>query len=145
MSIDTPTIEPPRVVVAPARFVTIELASTVTGLSPGAIRTKIAKAVWLEGRQSLRAGQENQHLSASQGSPGDEWRGGTCHATGNHGAHRQRPEPLRQRGAALLALPLVGRMGCQWHPRPLRAARRMPGAGDAARRLRVLRARAGRG
>ena len=40
--------------VSPARFVTIELASTMTGLSPGAIRTKITKAVWQEGRQYVR-------------------------------------------------------------------------------------------
>jgi hypothetical protein len=40
--------------VAPSRFVTIELAAHMTGLSPGAIRTKIAKAVWLEGREFVR-------------------------------------------------------------------------------------------
>lgn len=39
---------------APARFVTIELAETLTGLSAGAIRTKIARGVWLEGRQYVR-------------------------------------------------------------------------------------------
>jgi hypothetical protein len=44
----------PRVQVAPSRFVTIELAAAITGLSPGAIRTKIAKGVWLEGRQFQR-------------------------------------------------------------------------------------------
>lgn len=36
---------------APARFVTIELAATLTGFSPSAIRTKIARGVWLEDRQ----------------------------------------------------------------------------------------------
>jgi hypothetical protein len=35
----------------PARFVTIELAATITGLSPGAIRTKIARLVWMDGRE----------------------------------------------------------------------------------------------
>lgn len=40
--------------VASARFVTIELAATITGFTPGAIRTKIAKSVWLEGRQWVK-------------------------------------------------------------------------------------------
>jgi hypothetical protein len=40
--------------VAPARFVTIELAAIVTGLSPGAIRTKIGKGVWIEDREYVR-------------------------------------------------------------------------------------------
>lgn len=44
----------PAIQVTPARFVTIDLAAAVTGLSPGAIRTKIAKAVWIEGRQYMR-------------------------------------------------------------------------------------------
>lgn len=48
-----PTVQTP-VQVAPARFVTIELAAVVTGLSPGAIRTKIARAVWIEGREYVR-------------------------------------------------------------------------------------------
>ncbi len=41
--------------VAPSRFVTIELAETVTGLTASAIRTKIGKGVWVEGRQYRRA------------------------------------------------------------------------------------------
>lgn len=45
----------PSVQVAPARFVTIELAAVVTGFSPGAIRTKIARAIWVEGREYVRA------------------------------------------------------------------------------------------
>lgn len=40
--------------IAPARFVTIELAEAVTGLTASAIRTKIARAVWLEGRQYVK-------------------------------------------------------------------------------------------
>ncbi len=44
----------PAVQVVPSRFVTIELAAAITGLSPGAIRTKIGKGVWLEGRQYVR-------------------------------------------------------------------------------------------
>jgi len=40
--------------IAPARFVTIELAAGITGLTPGAIRTKIGKGIWLEGRQYVR-------------------------------------------------------------------------------------------
>ena len=37
-----------------SRFVTIELAAAITGLSAAAIRAKIAKAVWVEGRQYVR-------------------------------------------------------------------------------------------
>lgn len=44
----------PSVQVVSARFVTIELAAVMTGFSPGAIRTKIAKSVWLEGRQWVK-------------------------------------------------------------------------------------------
>jgi hypothetical protein len=36
--------------VVSARYVTIELAALMTGFSPGAIRTKIAKSVWLHRR-----------------------------------------------------------------------------------------------
>jgi hypothetical protein len=43
------------ITVAPARFVTIHLASTITGLSAGAIRTKIARSIWVEGREYVRA------------------------------------------------------------------------------------------
>lgn len=48
------TKAPPPLQVAPSRFVTIELAAAITGLSPGAIRTKIGKGIWLEGRQYVR-------------------------------------------------------------------------------------------
>jgi hypothetical protein len=44
----------PAIQVAAARFVTIELAATITGLSPGAIRTNIGKAKWVEGREYVR-------------------------------------------------------------------------------------------
>jgi hypothetical protein len=44
----------PPVQVVSSRFVTIELAALMTGFSPGAIRTKIAKSVWLEGRQWVK-------------------------------------------------------------------------------------------
>lgn len=44
----------PAMQIATARFVTIELAAAMTGFSPGAIRTKIAKSVWLEGRQWVK-------------------------------------------------------------------------------------------
>lgn len=46
--------EQPVIQVAPARFVTIDLAAAITGLSPGAMRTKIGKGVWVEGRQYVR-------------------------------------------------------------------------------------------
>lgn len=45
---------PAVVVVNTSRFVTIDLASAKTGLTPAAIRAKIAKAEWLEGRQYIR-------------------------------------------------------------------------------------------
>lgn len=38
----------------PARFVTIELAEAVTGLSASAIRTKIHRGIWVEGRQWVK-------------------------------------------------------------------------------------------
>lgn len=50
-----PQAPPPAINVAPARFVTIALASVITGLSAGAIRTKIARSIWLEGREFVRA------------------------------------------------------------------------------------------
>lgn len=40
---------------APSRYVTIELASTLTGRSPAAIRAKIARGEWIEGREYIRA------------------------------------------------------------------------------------------
>ncbi len=40
----------PMVVVAPNRLVTIKLASQLTGLTVKAIESKIARAVWIEGR-----------------------------------------------------------------------------------------------
>ena len=44
-----------QVQVAPARYVTIPLAEACTGLTASAIRTKIARGVWVEGRQYIRA------------------------------------------------------------------------------------------
>lgn len=41
--------------VGAARYVTIELASTITGFSPVAIRTKIHRGVWVEDREWVRA------------------------------------------------------------------------------------------
>ena len=41
-------------VVAPARYVTIELAATITGFSAPAIRARIARGIWLEDRQYVR-------------------------------------------------------------------------------------------
>lgn len=38
----------------PARFVTIKLAGVVTGFTEAAIRTKIARGYWLEGRQYVK-------------------------------------------------------------------------------------------
>ncbi|HEY0915666.1 MAG TPA: excisionase family protein [Solimonas sp.] len=52
-----PGRQPPSPIlkVTPCRFVTIELAEAVTGLTASAIRTKIGKGVWVEGRQYKRA------------------------------------------------------------------------------------------
>jgi hypothetical protein len=50
---DTMTAAAPVQVVT-SRFVTIELAATITGLTPAAIRAKINKAVWLEDREFVR-------------------------------------------------------------------------------------------
>jgi hypothetical protein len=44
----------PVLKVAPGRFVTIELAEAVIGLTASAIRTKIGRGVWVEGRQYRR-------------------------------------------------------------------------------------------
>jgi hypothetical protein len=38
----------------PSRFVTIDLAEAVTGLTAAAIRTKIQRGIWLEGRQFVK-------------------------------------------------------------------------------------------
>jgi hypothetical protein len=40
--------------VAPARRVTIPLAVAVTGLTESAIRTKMARGFWVEGREYFR-------------------------------------------------------------------------------------------
>lgn len=53
------------ITVKPARFVTVELAAVVTGLTPGAIRTKIGKGIWVEGREYLR--QEGRVFIDMQG------------------------------------------------------------------------------
>lgn len=41
--------------VTPARYVTIPLAATLTGYTVDAIETKIARGVWVEGREWKRA------------------------------------------------------------------------------------------
>ena len=42
------------VTVASARYVTVELAATLTGLTAKAIRRKIEDGVWIEGREYRR-------------------------------------------------------------------------------------------
>lgn len=44
----------PTYQVSSSRFVTIELASLLTGFTPSAIRTKIARGVWIENRQWIK-------------------------------------------------------------------------------------------
>lgn len=51
----TATMERPAAVkVAPARFVTIDLAATLSGLTEKAIRRKIEEGVWAEGKHYRR-------------------------------------------------------------------------------------------
>lgn len=49
-----PTVAAPVVMLAPARYVLIEVASLVTGLSKKAIERKIERDVWIEGKQFRR-------------------------------------------------------------------------------------------
>lgn len=58
------TTDTPKV--APARFVTIELAAAMTGYSAGAIRTKIARGVWIEHREWVH-GPDNRVLVDMRG------------------------------------------------------------------------------
>ncbi len=44
----------PVLQVVTSRFVTIELAEAITGFSKGAIRTKIARGVWVEGKEFVK-------------------------------------------------------------------------------------------
>ena len=44
-----------RVTVRPARYVKLPLAEAVTGFSVAAMETKIARGVWLENREYVRA------------------------------------------------------------------------------------------
>jgi len=48
-------MEEAAITVTPRRWVTIRLAATVTGLTEKAIRRKIERGVWLEGRHWRRA------------------------------------------------------------------------------------------
>lgn len=45
---------PTAIQVVPARFVTVHLASAITGLSEVAIRNKLVRGVWIEGRQYVK-------------------------------------------------------------------------------------------
>jgi len=58
----------------PARCVTVELASLLTGYTEGAIRHKIERGIWLEGRQWVKrdgrvlidlTGVERWHLTGT--------------------------------------------------------------------------------
>ena len=44
--------------IASARYVTVELAATIHGLTPGAIRKRIERGQWLEGREWRRGPDE---------------------------------------------------------------------------------------
>jgi hypothetical protein len=52
---ETTKREDALVYVAPDRYVTVKLASKVSGYSETAIRSKIKEGVWLEGREYIRA------------------------------------------------------------------------------------------
>lgn len=52
---DETKIQYPVVLISPAKFVTIELASHVTGLSKRAIQSKIYKCIWVLNRQYRKA------------------------------------------------------------------------------------------
>jgi hypothetical protein len=51
----TPDPSDKPIQVAPARFVTIPLAAAITGLTASAMRTKISRGFWVEGREYRRA------------------------------------------------------------------------------------------
>lgn len=42
------------VLLTPARYVTVELAATLHGLTPAAIRKRVERGQWLEGREWRR-------------------------------------------------------------------------------------------
>jgi hypothetical protein len=44
--------------VQPSRYVRIELFCALTGYTDNAVRTKMSRGVWLEGRQYVRRGGE---------------------------------------------------------------------------------------
>lgn len=44
-----------HIAVAAARFVTIDLAATITGLTEKAIRRKMERGIWLEGKHWRKA------------------------------------------------------------------------------------------
>ena len=52
-------MEHAAVAVTPARYVTVELAATITGLSEGAVRKRIERGIWLENRE-WRKGPDNR-------------------------------------------------------------------------------------
>lgn len=45
----------PMVMVNSARFVTVELAGTITGLGVSAVRKRLERGLWIEGRHWRRA------------------------------------------------------------------------------------------
>lgn len=53
--VQSATLEAPAVALHPARFVSLELASTITGYSVRAMQTKIDRGVWLDGHEYIRA------------------------------------------------------------------------------------------
>lgn len=55
MSRPSSSSPPPVPPIAPAPYVTIHLASTITGLSEKAIRRKIEEGKWIEGREYRRS------------------------------------------------------------------------------------------
>lgn len=68
-----------RLALAPARYVTIELAAILTGYSVDAINRKIDAGVWIEGREWKRAPDGRRLVDmvgyaawVESGKPGDD-------------------------------------------------------------------------
>lgn len=48
--------------VRPARFVTVELAGAITGLGENAVRKRIERGLWVEGKQWRRGPDGRQYI-----------------------------------------------------------------------------------
>lgn len=69
-------------VVGPARMVAINLASSCIGISPRAIQHKIAKGIWIEGKQYHRAPDGRTYVDLKGF---ETWVSGEDHGTKRNG------------------------------------------------------------